>query len=219
MTSRISLAPAPTRVFVVAEPAMIRHGLDAMLATDPGIQRVGAAATGAEAWANAPRLAPQVLLVDMALGREEGAAVVASLRPLLPSARFLMLAEGHETAAYRRAAAAGATGVVLKSASTQELLGAVHAAQRGQRLFSTPKGPAAAAAGATWPLGQDLTPRERELLALMARGLGNQDIATSLAIAVPTVKFHITHVLAKLRAENRTDAVLIALRHGIVGLQ
>jgi len=108
-------------------------------------------------------------------------------------------------------------GVLLKSASTQELLNAIHAAQRGQRLFTQGKGSAPQANGAGAELGSDLTPRERELLALMACGLGNQEIAARLAIAMPTVKFHVTHVLAKLHAENRTDAVLIALRHGIVG--
>lgn len=209
----------PIRVFVIDDHPMIRHGLAAMLAAERDMAWVGAAADGAEALRNAPPLRPDVLLVDMVMPQMDGVATISALRPLLPKARFLVLATLHDPAELRRATAAGAWGHLMKSASTQDLLGAIHGAHRGQRV-STPDGVDAQATGErTTPPGADLTQRERELLALMARGLSNQDISTALNIAMPTVKFHVTNILAKLRSDNRTEAVLVALRHKLVRLE
>ena len=217
MSRDATRAGQPTRVFIVADQPMIRHGLAAMLASDRSVQWVGAAADGDEALRVAPAAAADVLLVDMAPPRRDGPAVVAALRAGLPEVRIVMLAADAAAGGLRQAAEAGAVGVLLKRATVLELLDVVHAARRGQRSY--PAQHAAVPAGngsARVSLGSDLTPRERELLALMARGQSNQEIATSLGIGMPTVKFHVTHILAKLRADNRTEAVLVALRHEIV---
>jgi NarL family two-component system response regulator LiaR len=110
--------------------------------------------------------------------------------------------------------AAGARGFVLKTASARELVAMIRNVHAGRRvldadatdaLFEAPRSP-----------GGDLTPRERELLALMARGCNNQEIATDLAIGLPTVKFHVTNIFGKLGVDNRVDAVLTALKHKLV---
>ena len=220
MTRDAKGAGEPTRVFVVADQPMIRHGLAAMLASDRSVQWVGAAADGDEALRVAPAAAADVLLVDMAPPRRDGPAVVAALHAGLPEVRIVMLAADASAGGFRQAAEAGAVGVLLKRATVLELLDVVHAAHRGQQIYppqtmAVPAGNGSARAA----LGGDLTPRERELLALMARGQTNQDIATSLGIGMPTVKFHVTHILAKLSADNRTEAVLVALRHKLVRLE
>ena len=113
---------------------------------------------------------------------------------------------------------AGACGYLMKSASSEELAVAVQRAHRGHRVLA----PEVTIAMVTDPSeaapGGDLTTRERELLALMARGLSNLQISTQLSIAMPTVKFHVTNILIKLHANNRTEAVLVALKHKLVVL-
>ncbi len=220
MTRDAKGAGEPTRVFVVADQPMFRHGLAAMLASDRSVQWVGAAADGDEALRVAPAAAADVLLVDMAPPRRDGPAVVAALRAGLPEVRIVMLAADAAAGGLRQAAEAGAVGVLLKRATVLELLDVVHAARRGQRSY--PAQHAAVPAGngsARVSLGSDLTPRERELLRAMARGLSNHDISTEMGIAMPTVKFHVTNILNKLNADNRTEAVLVALRSQLVDLQ
>jgi len=114
--------------------------------------------------------------------------------------------------------AAGAAGFLLKNASSQELVNVILSAARGQRVMAPEVTDALIADNKQRPIGADLTTREHELLSLMATGLSNQDIANRLNIAMPTVKFHVTNVLAKLHADNRTEAVLIALKHRLVSL-
>jgi len=210
----------PIRVFVIDDHPMIRHGLAAMLAAERDMACVGGAASGAEALRSAPALRPDVVLVDLVMPDMDGVATIAALLPLLPKSRYLALATLLDPAEMRRANAAGACGHLLKNASTQELLSAIHGAHRGQRVSMPESTDAQPKTGErTAPPGADLTQRERELLALMARGLSNQDISNALSIAMPTVKFHVTNILAKLHAENRTEAVLVALRHKLVRLE
>ncbi len=207
------------RVYVVDDHPMVRHGLAAMLASESDVHCVGDAGNGPEAVRAAPTLKPDVVLMDLAMPHMDGVATMTALRPLLPQTRFVVLAGTLPPADVRRAVAAGALGFVLKNATTHELVKVIRAAHRGQATMA----PASSAGSATSDdtpsaLGSDLTQRERELLALMARGLSNQEIAQQLAIAMPTVKFHVTNILAKLHADNRTEAVLAALRQRIVHL-
>lgn len=206
------------RVFVVDDHPMIRHGLAAMLRAEPGMLWVGDAADGADAVRLAPALQPDVVLMDLVMPRLDGVAAIAALRPLLPKCRFVILTSLLEPAEVKRAIEAGASGYLLKNASSQELVTVIQAAHRGQRVLAPEVTDALAAQQKAAP-GSDLTQRERELLALMARGHSNQEISTRLAIAMPTVKFHVTNILAKLHADNRTEAVLIALRHKLVALE
>jgi NarL family two-component system response regulator LiaR len=207
------------RVFVVDDHPMLRRGVADMLATEPEFVFVGEAGDGAQAVQAAPSLAPDVVLVDLDMPVMDGIAAIQALRPLLPRAQFVVLACALDAAQACRALAAGAVSFVLKSASQHELVTVLRAARTGQRVLSEEVAAAVAAHERGASVGADLTHRERTLLRLMAQGLSNREIAEQLAIAMPTVKFHVTNILAKLHADNRTTAVLAALRHDLVGLQ
>ncbi len=210
------------RVFVVDDHPMIRHGLAAMLSGEDGVQWVGDAGDGPEALQTAPTLQPDVVLMDLLMPRMDGVATISALRPLLPRTRFVVLAGALEPAEVRRAMVAGASGFLLKNATAQELVSVIRTTHRGHSVLAPEVNDALvreAEAPPNGKLGADLTQRERELLALMARGLSNQEISKQLSIAMPTVKFHVTNILAKLHAENRTEAVLVALRNRIVRLE
>jgi len=213
----------PIRVYVVDDHPMIRHGLAAMLAGEPDVKWVGDAADGAEAVRGAPAAEPHVVLMDLLMPHMDGVATIGALRPLLPQVRFVVLAGVLEPTDVRRAMAAGASGFLLKSADARELIDAIRSTHQGQPVMTPALSQAlqreAETPGSSGTTGADLTQRERELLALMARGLSNQEISRQLAIAMPTVKFHVTNILAKLHADNRTEAVLIALKHRIVKLE
>lgn len=206
------------RIFVADDHPMVRHGLAAMLASEPQMRWMGDAADGAEAVRVAPALAPHVVLMDMDMPQMDGIAAISALRPRLPDARYVLLLSHNDNATAKRAIDAGASGYLLKSASPAELFAAIRAAHLGQRVAPPVQAPDAAEGG-SGTVGSNLTQRERELLGLMARGLSNQDIADQLSIAMPTVKFHVTNVLTKMKADNRTEAVLTALRHKIVSLE
>lgn len=204
------------RIFVTDDYPMIRHGLAAMLSGEPGLRWIGEASSGAEAVRLAPGLVPHVVLVDLDMPEMDGVATIQALRPLLPDARFVLMLSQPDRSTAGRVKEAGAVGSLLKSATPAELVGALRAANQGLSLPS-----------AEWMDGAEqdadnpsskLTQRERELLGLMARGLSNQHIAEQLSIAMPTVKFHVTNILTKMSADNRTEAVLAALRHKIVTL-
>ncbi len=204
-------------MFVVDDHPMIRHGVAAMLRPELDMHCVGEAGDGDEAVSVLPALQPHVVMMDMRMPRMDGITALQVLQPMLPNTRFVMLASAAQPPEMRRAMAAGACGVLLKNASSADLVRAIRAAHGGLALAPALVTPAAAdeppAVGAT------LTQRERDLLVLMARGCSNQDICNALGIAMPTVKFHVTHILAKLGADNRTEAVLVALRHKLVELQ
>jgi NarL family two-component system response regulator LiaR len=207
------------RVFVVDDHPMIRHGLAAMLSAERDMAWVGEAVDGLDALDKAPALSPDVVLMDLVMPRMDGVAAIAALKPLLQKTRFVLLTSVLDPIEVRRALSAGAAGFLLKNASTQDLVAVIQAAYRGQCAMAPEVTDALAASERTAGRGADLTQRERELLALMARGQANLEISTALSIALPTVKFHVTNILAKLHADNRTEAVLIALRHKLVNLE
>ena len=212
-------AMEPIRVFVVDDHPMIRHGLAAMFQADPSLLWVGDANDGADAVRLAPALRPDVLLLDLVMPRMDGVACIRALRPLLPKTRFLILTSLLDPAQVRRAMEAGASGYLLKTASSQELVTVIQMTHRGHHVLAPEVTDALVTMEREPTPGSDLTQRERELLALMARGMSNHDIGVQLTIAMPTVKFHVTNILAKLQADNRTEAVLTALRHKLVMLE
>jgi NarL family two-component system response regulator LiaR len=206
------------RVFVADDHAIFRYGVMSVLAGERHMALVGEAADGREAVRMAPALQPDVVLMDLDMPNLDGVGAIQALRPLLPDTRFVVVACTLDVAAARRALAAGATSFLLKNSSPQELLTVIQAAFRGQRVMAPEVMHALALEGEAALLGGDLTSRERELLALMARGLGNREIAQRLSITMPTVKFHVTNILSKMHASNRTTAVLSALRNRLVVL-
>lgn len=204
------------RVFVVDDHPMIRVGLAAMIDAEADFERVGEAANGDDAVRLVPSAAPHVVLMDLVMPKMDGIAAIAVLHKRLPATRFVVLTSLVEPSEIQRALAAGASGYLLKTASSQELVSVIRAAVGGRRVLSPEATDALVAASQKPRLGADLTARERELLALMVRGLNNQEIAAELAIALPTVKFHIGHILSKLQVDNRTEAVLAAFKHKLV---
>lgn len=209
----------PLRVFVIDDHPMIRHGLAAMIKAEREFEWVGDAADGDDAVRLAPALLPDLVLVDLVMPRLDGVATIRALKPLLPKTHFVVLTSVLDPHEVKRAMEAGAGAYLLKNASTQELVTVMHTAARGQRVLAPEVSDALMAGDRSPPPGSDLTHRERELLALMARGLANQEISNRLGIAMPTVKFHVTNILAKLHADNRTEAVLTALKHRLVALE
>lgn len=207
------------RVFVADDHPICRRGLAAMIENFPAYRLVGEAGSGPELEAAVAAAQPDVVVLDMKMPGTDILATLQLLAARWPAVRWVLLAETADVPLARQALAAGASAVLLKTATQEEVLDALQAASLSRQMCSAelqgalvPVGPASSEPGA------DLTQRERELLALLARGLGNGDISARLAIAVPTVKFHITNIMSKLQAANRTAAVLVALRHNIVRL-
>jgi two-component system, NarL family, response regulator LiaR len=212
----MTMAAFKIRVFVVDDHPMVRTGLAAAIGAHADLEFVGEAEDGREALGLVPALLPDVVLMDVSMPRLDGIAAVQQLRQTMPSTKFVMLTSSAEPSEARRALAAGASGYLLKNASADELAQMIRAAHIGRRVLAPEVAEAMITAAVEPAPGADLTPRERELLALMTRGLNNQEIASELALALPTVKFHITNILAKLQVDNRTEAVLKALKHKIV---
>ena len=204
------------RVFVVAaEPPLYRRGLAAVIDADPGLEWAGEAVVGTAALQQIAALAPDVVLIDaaMAVAAVGGSTLVAQVQTLGP-VRVVVLGEPGD-AAWPDCHAAGVFGIVSKAAPVDEVLGAVH---RAWRASAPLPGPMVAPTQPSAVRADLMTRRECQLLDLMARGLSNQNIAERLDIAVPTVKFHVTNVLFKLQVDNRTAAVLAALRLKLVQL-
>jgi len=206
----------PIRLFIADDHPMIRSGLAAMVRSEPDLELVGEAGNGADAVAMLPGLAPDVVLMDLMMPRLDGIEAIRQLKASLPDTRFVVLTSLVDPAQIRRAIDAGASGYLLKNASSQELVTVIRSAHAGRRVMAPEATDALIAERQRPTPGGDLTARERELLGLMTQGMNNQAIADRLAIALPTVKYHVTNILAKLQVENRTEAVLLALKHKLV---
>ncbi|MFE5396299.1 response regulator [Streptomyces sp. NPDC056568] len=203
-------APAPVRILVCDDHVVVRAGLLALLDSAPGIEVVGEAGTGEEALALAARLAPDVVLMDLQLG--EGIDGVETTRRLTagPGAapHVLVLTTYDTDADITRAIEAGATGYLLKAERPEELFAAIHAAAQGRTSLS---GPVASRVMANLRSPRpSLTDRERDILAQLATGLGNREIARALFISEATVKTHLRRVYDKLGVETRAGAVAVA---------
>ncbi len=205
----------PIRVYIVDDHPMVRRGL-ASLIGEAGFLCVGEAGGGDEALRTLPQAAPDVALIDLVMPRIDGVTVISTLAPRMPATRFVVLTSVVDSSLIRRAMEAGACGYLLKTAGSQELVSSIVAAHAGRRVLAPEAADAMVAAARRRTPGHDLTERERELLGLMAQGFSNQEIATALSIAVPTVKYHVTNILTKLHANNRTEAVLTALKFKLV---
>jgi DNA-binding NarL/FixJ family response regulator len=209
----------PIRVLVADDHAVVREGLRTFLDLQDGIEVVGEAGDGEEAIREAERLQPDVVLIDLVMPRLDGVQAMRELRERVPGARAVVLTSFLDDERLLPALRAGAAGYLLKSVQPPELARAVRAAVEGDALID----PAVAARlVATLADGREerteqLTPREREVLALIGRGFANKRIALELGIAEKTVKVHVSHVLAKLGVADRTQAALFAVRAGLVG--
>jgi DNA-binding NarL/FixJ family response regulator len=206
-------------VLLVDDHAVVREGLRSLLEVQDGIEVVGDAADGEAAVREAEARRPDVVLMDLVMPRLDGVGAMRELRRRLPSARVIVLTSFADDDRLLPAIRAGAAGYLLKDGDPQEVVRAVRAAYRGDALLD-PSVAARLVEAVAQPRGAGhadrLTPREQEVLGLIARGLPNKLIARELEISEKTVKTHVGHVLAKLGVTDRTQAALQAVREGLV---
>ncbi|GAA1811955.1 response regulator transcription factor [Actinomadura chokoriensis] len=199
------------RVMIVDDHPIVREGLRGMLAAEPDIEVAGEAASGDEAVALVPRIAPDVVLMDLRMPSGDGVSAIERL----PGHRILVLTTFQDDADIVRAIEAGAAGYLLKDASRAVLAAAVRDAAAGRRVLS-PEVSARLAAVDETPAPPVLSTREAEVLALVAEGLTNAQIGERLYIGQATVKTHLLRIFTKLGVSDRTAAVVAALQHGLI---
>lgn len=207
---------ADITIFLVDDHPMVRAGLAGLIQGERGLRLVGESGDGRDAVRLIPDCRPDVVLVDLIMPHVDGIGVIEALRPKLPDTHFVILSSMLDPDAVRRAVQAGARGYLLKTASAQELITMIQQVKAGRRVLGAEVTDALIANEQREVPGAGLTPRERQILALMVQGMSNQDIADQMAIAVPTVKFHVTNVLGKLQVDSRTEAVVLAIKHKLV---
>jgi len=203
-------------VLIVDDHPVVRQGLRVLLEVHDGIDVTGEAADGEEALAQAAALTPDVILLDLKLPGMDGIAVLRALRDRGVASRILVLTSGNDPAQVGLALRSGASGFLYKDVDPDALIRAIRAVNDGNMLLA----PAAAGslvpsswAGPGRPGGWGaLTAREREVLAEIARGLSNREIARRLHVSEKTVKTHVSSVLAKLGVQDRTQAAVYAVR-------
>jgi DNA-binding NarL/FixJ family response regulator len=205
----------------------VREGLRTFLELQDGIDVVGEAADGLQALDQAAALAPDVILMDLVMPRLDGVAAMRKLRERSPASRVIVLTSFLDDSRLMPALQAGAAGYLLKDVEPAELARAVRTAGSDQamidptvaarllRTLSEP-GPAIRRGDGAGDPGTTLTPREHEVLELIAAGRSNKRIALELGIAEKTVKTHVGHLMAKLGVSDRTQAALLAVRRGLV---
>jgi DNA-binding NarL/FixJ family response regulator len=213
--------PAAIRVLVADDQRVVREGLVLLLELLGGIEVVGAAADGEQALALAADLRPDVVLMDLRMPRLDGVAATRRLRERDPEIRVIALTTYDDEQSVVQALRAGARGYLTKDAGAEEIRQALEAVVRGEAAIDpavqrhlvdalATGGPATAG---TLPDG--LTPREAEVLSLIAEGLSNAEIAHRLVVSEATVKSHINHLFTKIGARDRAQAVTYAYRHDL----
>jgi DNA-binding NarL/FixJ family response regulator len=203
-------------VLIADDHAVVREGLRAFLELQDGLEVVGEAADGVEAVREAERLRPNVILMDLVMPELDGVGAMRELRDRVPGARAIVLTSFLEDERLLPALRAGAAGYLLKNVQPQELTRAIRAAHAGEALIDPQVAARLVDALSEGPSLEraELTPREQDVLDLIGRGFANKRIARELGIAEKTVKTHVSHVLAKLRVTDRTQAALYAARLG-----
>src|SRR5919202_421638 len=219
MSTPTSAAAGPIRVLIVDDHGVVREGLRAYLELEPDIEVVGEARDGQEAARRAQELKPDVVLMDLVMPTVDGVEATALIKRQRPETHVIVLTSFVDDARVLPAIKAGATSYLLKDVAASDLARAIRGARAGQaqlhpevarrlmQTVTTPRKPEAAA---------QLTEREHEVLRLLAPGRSNKEIARSLVVSERTVKGHVSNILGKLGLQDRTQAALYAVRHGLV---
>ena len=202
------------RILCVDDHPVVRDGLEAIINLQTDMISAGTAATGGEALERFLELRPDVTLVDLQLPDMSGFDLIKRIRDKSPNARMIVLSSHEGDVDIQRALEAGAQGYAVKGIVRGELLEIIRSVHAGKRRL-----PAAVAQRLAEHMADEpISPRELEVLSLMAAGKRNKEIAGELSIAEDTVKMHVRNILSKLQVNARTEAVTIALRRGIIHL-
>jgi two-component system, NarL family, response regulator LiaR len=207
------------RVLIADDHAVVREGLRAFLALQDDVEVVGEAADGEEAVQAVARLEPDVALVDLVMPRVDGIEAIGRIRVQRPQTRVIVLTSFVDEDKMLPAVRAGAVGYLLKDVQPQDLVSAIRTVHGGGTLLHptvVEELVREVSRDDEAPTSNPLTAREREVLALIARGRANKAIAFELGVAEKTVKTHVSNILGKLGLTDRTQAALYAVREGLV---
>jgi DNA-binding NarL/FixJ family response regulator len=210
----MSANPGPIRIGLADDHALLRQGITALLADQADLTVVAEASNGLEAVETFRRNRPDVMLMDLQMPGMNGIDAMIAIRAEFPEARFIVLTTYTGDVQIVRALKAGARAYLLKSLLHRELLDTIRAVHAGQKRIP----PEVAAELADHAADDSLTSREVEVLRLIAAGKANKLIADQLSITEETVKAHVKNILSKLDANDRTHAVTIGLKRGIIEL-
>jgi len=206
------------RLLIAEDQRIVREGLRALLEDAPEVEIAGEAANGQEAVELFERVRPDVVLMDLQMPEVDGPEATRRILERAPNARILVLTTYATDEFIFTALRAGARGYLLKDASADDLLGAIHAVHRGETLLAPTIAARVVAGIGGRGQTEPLTGRELEVLALVSHGRSNAEIAAALSIAPQTVKVHVQNILGKLGATNRTEAVSMAVRQNLISL-
>lgn len=212
-----------TTVLIADDEDLMRAGLTELLSSDPTIEVVGDASTGREAIRHAEELRPEVVLMDVRMPDLDGIAATTELTRATPSSKVLILTTFEDEDYIFRSLRAGASGFLLKRTRPEELIAAVHTIAAGDGLLSPSVTRRVISRMAQQPTPEladhakldELTPREREVLELIARGLSNREIASAMVVEESTIRTHVKRTLMKLDLRDRVQAVIFAYETGL----
>lgn len=208
------MSTPPIRLFSVDDHPLVREGISAVIRNEPDMELIASVTSGREAIQRYGEYQPDVTLMDLRLPDVSGIDAMIAIRSEFPDARVLMLTTFYGDVEIARALNAGARGYVLKTLPPAELAEAIREVHAGRKRI-----PADVVAQLARHMGEErLTLRERDVLTCVVDGLRNRDIAEELSISEETVKVHMRNIMGKLGARDRTEALTIALRRGIIHL-